>query len=563
MRTHKKIFMVMTIALCLLWATGASAALTVFNGNEPGGFTALGIIQAATVAKQGTAVSSDDFGGTLTINGQVMIVPDFTVVQMPANTLKWAQLFQPAFYNPIYDAAVGVPPTNMTITPGTTGLALIDNPTQTPPLSPWIPFNASIQGNIDVKGARGKGAGAYIVGLILPIGQDLGNGGAGFINFIDYVKGRFEVGGTLGVQNTGTIIEINDPNGRNGVAHSPDPRWSVDVDNPTVNTRNGYPMGLPRVAPAVGLFPAAGEVGDVDRPYYNRPLNPAIGAAGHDPFIQAGAPLTSFNMPAKPATNGNGVTTPDPWKQVPLLVGDYVTYLGVQYKLNPAADINPLLPLNQQVYISANTVQAEVLAPYTAPGTVATAGPCYMALERMVIGNGGAPLVIPPDNALGILGGTIPIAEPRLNITIRGFVTDSTSLVDLYAVDVDPLTGVQHPRLLGTVLPEPGPAGGKGNKGRFRFEVGKGNFLPATRTYMAKSRHGQVFVPNQTGTIKPLTGLFSGQYQAPMFIFQFTDAPPGFPVTPNNFNIIPFLNVGEGGNPSAGGLSPFPPTSLP
>jgi hypothetical protein len=111
------------------------------------------------------------------------------------------------------------------------------------------------------------------------------------------------------------------------------------------------------------------------------------------------------------------------------------------------------------------------------------------------------------------------------------------------------------------VLPEPGFPGGKGNKGRFRFEIGKGNFLPVTRVYTAETRHGTVQVPNQTqGTINPPQGgLLSGQYHAPMFTFQFADPPPGFPITEQNFNTFPFLVNGEGGNPSAGPLVPLPP----
>ena len=64
------------------------------------------------------------------------------------------------------------------------------------------------------------------------------------------------------------MVEINDPIGRYGLAHSPDPRFTADTDNPTVTTGNGFPMGLPTVAP-----PAI----DPDRPLSNRPLNPAPG----------------------------------------------------------------------------------------------------------------------------------------------------------------------------------------------------------------------------------------------------------------------------------------------
>ncbi len=532
---------VLIVALGLFWAAGATAQLTVLNSNVPAGFADAGYIQAATLDSSADPRS----GGTLTMNGIRMIVPENTVVQFPANTLTWAQLFDHLVSTPVYDP--GIPSElNLAIPAGTTGLALVDNPGQALGVSPYLPFNAIVEGNIDVANQSGRGVGAYIIGLILPMNQDLGNGGAGFITYIDYVRGRFEVGGILNTPGTGAVVEINDPTGRYGWAHSPDPRWSVDPDNPTVAAGDGFPMGIPKVAP-----PAI----DADRPIYNRPLNPPLGAAGHDPFLQAGAPLTTFFMPAKTAPNAPGDTTPDPWKQVPFMVGDYVTYFGVLYKNNPNAPLNPTVPLNQQMYISANTVGADKLAFYTAPGTK----PCYMSLERMVIGNGGAGISVPPNATLGIVGGFIPLPEPRRNITVTGFVTDSTRLVDIFAVDIDPATGAEKPRLLGTVLPEPGLAGGRGNKGRFRFVVGKGSFLPTTRVYMAKSHTGTVQLPKQVGNITPANGLLAGQYHAPMFTFQFPDAAPGFPIIPSNFNTMPFLVNGEGGNPSAGPLFPFPP----
>jgi hypothetical protein len=552
MMARSKLTTALVVATGLLWAASANAQVTVLNANVPAGFGQAGFIQAATIDTSGDSMS----GGTLTINGIKMIVPRNSVVQFPANTLGWGDLFSSLVSNPVYDTT-GVPTEpNLTIPTGTTGLALVDNPSQSLGISPYLPFNAIVLGNIDLKNSTGHGVGAYIVGLILPIGQDLGNGGAGFITCIDYTKGRFEVGGTLstnglcGALATGTVIEINDPLGRYGWAHSPDPRWSVDPDNPTIASGNGYPMCLPRFAP-----PAI----DPDCPLYNRPLN-----LTGDPFLPLGAPLTVVTMPA---SNAPGLTKPDPWKPAPLMVGDFVAYAGVLYKNNPAATINPLVPWNQQTYISANTVGPDkveiITAPCpagTAPPCTASVGPAYMQLARMVIGTGGTSVTVLPNATLGIAGGTIPLPEPRNNIVIVGFVTDSTQLVDILAVDIDNSGNETH-RRLGTVLPEPGFPGGRGNKGRFRFEVGKGSFGNRTRVYMAQSHHGTVQVPNQTqGTIHPPEGgLLSGQYHAPMFTFQFADAPPGFPIIPQNFNSMPFLTQGEGGNPSAGPLAPFPP----
>ncbi len=545
MKPNSTIIRILILALGVMYASGANAQLTVFNGNVPSGFAEAGYIQAATLDNPADPKS----GGTLTMNGTTMIVPANSVVQFPANTLTWADLFNKLSYAPVYDPAVPAQAAPA-ITAGTTGLALVDNPAQALGQSPDLPFNAIVIGNVDVKNAAGHGAGAYIVGLILPIGQDLGNTGQGFITFIDYAKGRFEVGGTLGIQNTGTVIEINDPTGRYGFAHSPDPRWSADPDNPTITTGNGYPMCLPKLVP-----PAI----DPDCPIFNRPLNPPIGAKGHDPFLQAGAPLQVFFMPA---SRKPGATKPDPWKKVPLMLGDYIVYSGVLYKNDPTAAFNPATRWNRQTYISANTVGVDKLAVYTQAGRVGTVGPAYIQVQgRMIAGTGGGDITVPPNPALGTQGGVIPLAEPKLNFEIRGFVTDSTKLVDIFAVDIDPLSGKEIPRLLGTVLPEAGILGNppRGNKGRFRFVIDKTNLQPTTRVYMVKTHHGTVQLQPQVGNIHPAKGLLAGQYHAPMFGFLYPDGPPGFPNIPNNFQSQQFLIQGEGGNPSAGPLFPLPP----
>ncbi|MBV8402358.1 MAG: hypothetical protein JOZ17_27095 [Acetobacteraceae bacterium] len=564
------------MALGPVGATVAHAQLTVLNGNVPAGFAMTGFIQAATLKPGGAA----NAGGTLTVNNITMIVPDNTVIQMPAHTLTWAQLFDTKQSAPVFDSALPPPPVPPITHPPTnsigqpiTGLALSDAPTTGAGagalLGPGFPsVEVTVLGNIDAKGTGGNPPGSYVVALILPISQEIANGGAGFITAIDYAKGRLEVNGTLNKLGTGTVIEINDPVGRYGFAHSPDPRFSADTDNPTVTSANGYPMGVPKAAP-----PAI----DPDRPLFNRPLNPAAGDPQHDPFLQVGAPLMSFTMPAKSAPNQANDNTPDPWRQAPFMVGDFVTYSGTLLKFDPNAPVTPFnpgapasatnRPMSQQFYVSANTVQAAGLEIVTAPGNVAQAGPAYMMLFKTVAGAGGASLTVPANPALGTQGGTIPIAEPRQNIVIRGFVTDPTQLVDIFAVDVNPANGQETPRLLGTVLPQPGfPI--KGNRGRFIFDVGRGNFLPVTREYRVQTRHGQ----NQLGPQKGLNngtldGLQTGQYQAPNFTFQIADAPVGFPVSPSNFNDFPFLAKGEGtrnlsgANVTIGPLTPFPPST--
>ncbi len=179
-----------------------------------------------------------------------------------------------------------------------------------------------MQGNITF-GVAGQQT--YIAGLILPISQQSLNIGSGIINQIDYAAGRFRVGGDPTVPNSGVLCEINDKPGRFGKAHSPDPRFTADTNNPTICTSTGYPVGIPVTDPAVTDDPL--------RPKKNRPLNnvnfPVLPAAytalgvflNPDPFLAFGDPLRNFVMPDPGA---RVATDPDPTLQVPLMVGDWV-----------------------------------------------------------------------------------------------------------------------------------------------------------------------------------------------------------------------------------------------
>ena len=93
---------VLSMGLGLLWATAANAQLTVFNSDVAAGFAVTGFIQAATLKPGGAA----NAGGTLTINNITMTVPDNSVIQMPANKLTWAQLFDVKQSAPVYDNSI-------------------------------------------------------------------------------------------------------------------------------------------------------------------------------------------------------------------------------------------------------------------------------------------------------------------------------------------------------------------------------------------------------------------------------------------------------------------------
>jgi hypothetical protein len=532
------------IALGLLCAAGANAQLV-----PPAAFDMTGFIQEATVAKQGTTQSNPLlFGGTLTINGIKMIVPDNTIVQMPAFALSWAQLFDTN-----QSAAIAVPgiparPNHLALNPVTglpqTGLALNDDPLGTA-ANPFPSYEVRAVGNISPDPVTG--APRYIVGgLIVPITQQGLNAGFGTINFIDYATGRFRVGGkinvvngvpTLDAANPGALVEINDPVGRWGKAHSPDPRFTTDTANPTVFAGSGYPVCIPRVAP-----PAI----DPLCPLTNRPLNRVTQGFAPDPFLATGAPLKTFTMPAAP--NGPGTTTPDPWQQVPLMVGDEVDFAGTLYKLEPTdPSFKNSLPATSpaNMYISAHTLEAN-LGVFTAPGIK----PCYVRVEAMVM-----PTAL-VRNAPAVSAGNPLTSIPLENSTavhIVGFTTDPSRIIDLKAIDVNAQTGAETERTFASVLPEtlaPGLV-----RGRFRFQVSKTTGTsPATREYIAKSRTGQVVGANE---------LTTGQYRLPCFDFLFAEHTVfGNPVVPNHFNLLPFLANGSGplfpGGPVVGRLDPWP-----
>ena len=119
------------LALVLLWANGAAAQLTVLNTTVPASFALTGFLQAATL-KPGGAPNA---GGTLTVNNITVIVPDNSVIQMPAHALTWAELFDPKQSAPVFDSSLPAQatppinhPANNSIGLPMTGLALSDTP---------------------------------------------------------------------------------------------------------------------------------------------------------------------------------------------------------------------------------------------------------------------------------------------------------------------------------------------------------------------------------------------------------------------------------------------------
>ena len=539
----------------LAMASVAGAQLPVPASSQ---FDITGFIQSATLGgpAAGPGVGAHQ-GGTITVNGHVIIVPSETIVILPASALTWQELFAlaPAPYGPTQ-----------------TGMALSDVP------APMTTYEAQVVGNRVLGGPAG--ADLYIAGLIY-ISQHALNTGSGFINCINYTTGEMLIGGTLGNCATGTRVQINDPiittvgdvalgTGRFSRGQSPDPRFQVDQDNPTIASATGFPMCIPRVVADPNI---AGNPDDALCPITQRPLqgNPAITCLNP---ATVGARCTSFT------TLPPGGGTPDPSIQAPFEVGDWVTFAGTLVQDcamtgcpggGPTAGPWPVAG-TPATFISAHTISNNA-AIYTFPGT----NPAYVATEVTIIGTGG----------LTILGAGEAVVRSRF----EGMTSDvdptgaAQRLIHLYGIDLDATTGATSDRDFGTIGVDPGPENGLGAvKGRWRFRPpclpfgsaparpdkqcvmnASGTFLPPPREMRAVIQ-GAFTAPITAASPRSANGIVYGQYHAPILEYIFPENVPGAPIPENNFNTIDFLAHGgytSGPGTLVGQLNPWPSNIVP
>lgn len=450
-------------------------------------------------------------GGTAKINGISITIPCNTVVQMPATSLTWADLFR----NNPSGMGIGAKPE--------TGLALKDTPI---PGHSLPSYEFHIQGNI----VDGK----YIAGLVF-ISQQLANVGQGTIERIDYDLAEL----TIKTAKTGEIIRvrINDPVGRFGKVHSNttgtnvvtetefDPRFTADVDNPTIRTVTGFPMCIPRSNPF-----DANQGDDPLCPETNRPRSPdcrnlpatLAGRVGFPAFNlpTAGQYCRQFVMKALNCT-GTSCDATDPTRQAPFEIGDYVNYSGTL-----KTEFDPVTQQPLYSYISAHTIIAN-LGIYTAPGTA----PAYAAIEESLVGTNALPIANLPQETTSL-------------VKVIGFTTDPTNLVDIFMVDVNPITGIASDRRIGTENPGLPPV-----IGRFKFQPAAGNYGPFSRELRIVSRSACRTPTAKCADALPThaNGIQAGQYRAPNFDFIFPEVvQTGDPVVPNNFQDLYFLYCGSG-----------------
>ena len=495
----------------------------------PPQFNITGFIQEATLDSNSSICQASDprlAGGTVKVNGITVIVPCNTILQMPAATLTWQELFSLA------PRDIGLPLGDNGI-PTQTGMAQKD--TVNIPLastfnnSPLPSYEIQVQGNVV--------NGQYIAGLVF-ISQQAANLGQGKITAIDYSNGEL----LIAVKDGGTArVRINDPIGRYGLSHGApgsaakliepayDVRFSIDEESPTIHASTGFPMCIPRTDPF-------NEGDDPLCPQSNRPRAPNC-LSLPTPFPKFAVPATgqfctSYMMPPPARSNcvssANFTCPPDPTKQAPFEVGDNINFLGT-LKVDSGGP-----------YISAHTLAASV-GIYTTPGIM----PAYVTIEMELQGTASLPT-----------GGIAQEATSR--IKVKGFSTDPSNLIDIYAIDIDPHSGNITDRLVGAANPSGPPV-----VGRFRFIPDSGAFSPPTREFRVVSRTlcGDASQPCQfTEGATTANGLQAGQYHAPNFEFIFAEALTlGDAVVPANFQDLAFLYCGSGPltTPTAGGNTPI------
>ncbi len=484
----------------------------------------------------------------MTVNGTTVVIPRNTIVVVSATNVSWQELWSLAPCPWGLGHAVEAPGTNGTCAGNTlTGLALsdIDPGTGAKPLTT---FEINIMGNRIGSG----GTDMYVAGLVYLAQQSL-NLGQGIINYIDLTTATMHVGcsplGTPCPAGKGARVQINDPVGRYGRQMSPDPRFTGDTDNPTISSQTAYPMCIPRYS----------SVSDPACPLTNRPLDPAstTGAplgnftlCNPNPVLLPGATTPTVqacvaNRP--PAVLGliNAQATVDPngdsTLQAPFMVGDYIEYSG-----NLNLDSTGLITgvANGQ-YISAWQIIDKV-GIYTSPRTT----PAYVNIQLILLGVGGVPITSVPE-------------ELTTRIRARGFFTDPTRTVDVFATKVDPCTGVETDFLMLANIPNQ-----KGGVpwGRWR-EFDQAGLFPVTKQW--RIRYSSIST-DPVGPLLAANNLTVMQFQIPVAEYitpeNLVFGDPTLLAVPNNFQDFPFLLNGMGpwrGDPNniVGQLAPFPLTN--
>ena len=239
-----------------------------------------------------------------------------------------------------------------------------------------------------------------------------------------------------------------------------------------------------------------------------------------------------------------------------MMVGDFVTYSGTLFKINPLGQ-----NIAANMMISVHTLELD-LGVYTFPGST----PVYVNCTVAGLGTDG--LAGPVDPAVNVGNPSVGTLAGEFSnrSQFEGFCTDIGTPGGKFGSTSITISGVSvNAAGVESLIPVPATAGGLGNpanpevvpQGRWRFRVSSLsntalNPIPLTREYRVVHSNG--ITPNVCN------GLFGGQFQLPNFNFFFPERTTfGNPQYPFNFQDMDFLMTGNvaGGAP-LGRLDPWP-----
>jgi hypothetical protein len=275
MRDLMRLYRVLFSLVSLLAFTGGVAQALPAQTATP----ITGEVQAITLTSPGNVWS----GGTMTVGGQVVILPSNLLINLPNDYQSLQQLFANA------------PPACQAT--GESGLAKGDR------------CNDRATGAMVSILANRTSSGNIIAGQV-----DLTRANEsvqGTITYINTAGGYFRVNGVSGDPNTGAMVRVNDPpvgpaGGRHTVQSgpgcapgntlncSPDTRFRIDPDNYTFCYITGYPACIPTTAPGVD---------DPNCPIANRP--PIANITNSNPF--AAPPVAADSRHQAPLQLGDTV----------------------------------------------------------------------------------------------------------------------------------------------------------------------------------------------------------------------------------------------------------------
>ncbi|MBI2909406.1 MAG: tandem-95 repeat protein [Chloroflexi bacterium] len=247
------------------WPSAPDAAAQVGPPFPATGVIISGEIERISINNRGDHWS----GGVIQVGGQNVIIPRNLLMDLPANRLTLAEIYDQAPLACLLSGETGLAKGDFCNTtngvPGTGGFALIHaNRTQA---------GNVIAGDVFIQ----KGIEAVI----------------GTVTYVSYTDGYYRLNGIPNDPATGVMVRLNDPDGRHTVQQglgcnggpncSADPRFTLDPDNYVNAFTTGYPYCIPSTVPRtftdiLGLGATTAQAlpdgsGDVLCPQANRPAN--------------------------------------------------------------------------------------------------------------------------------------------------------------------------------------------------------------------------------------------------------------------------------------------------